>query len=99
MSSFRNAARQDASALKNVKLFLREPLNTDLTESLDRYLKGKAKSVDVVPSVLAYILSNWILNANSELNGYGFPFDRSHLVFYSCATAEKVSAVLFPRRT
>jgi hypothetical protein len=25
MSSFRNAARQDASALENVKLFLREP--------------------------------------------------------------------------
>jgi hypothetical protein len=25
ISSFRNAARQDASALKNVKLFLREP--------------------------------------------------------------------------
>jgi hypothetical protein len=28
ISSFRNAARRDASALKNVKLFLREPLNT-----------------------------------------------------------------------
>jgi hypothetical protein len=23
-----------------------------------------------------------ILDANSELNGYGFPFDRSHLIFY-----------------
>jgi len=35
-----------------------------------------------LPSVLAYILSNWVLDANSELDGYGFPFDRSHLIFY-----------------
>ena len=54
-----------------------EPAN-----SLDCYLKDEGKTGDVLPSVLAYILSNWILDAKSELNGYGFPFDRLHLIFY-----------------
>ena len=34
------------------------------------------------PMFWAYILSNWALDANSELNGYGFPFDRLYLIFY-----------------
>ena len=54
----------------------------ELTKSLDFYLKEEGKTVNVLPRVLAYILSNWILDANSELNGYGFPFDRSHFIFY-----------------
>lgn len=54
----------------------------ELAESLDQYLEDESKTVDILPSVLAYVLCNWILDANSELNGYGFPFDRSHLVFY-----------------
>jgi hypothetical protein len=54
----------------------------EMSNSLDCYLKDEGKSGDVLPSVLAYILSKWALDANSELDGYGFPFDRSHLVFY-----------------
>ncbi len=54
----------------------------ELVKSLDFYLKEEGKTVNVLPRVLAYILSNWILDANSELNGYGFPFDRSHFIFY-----------------
>lgn len=54
----------------------------ELANSLDGYLKDEGKTGGVLPSVLAYILSNWILDAKSELSGYGFPFDRLHLIFY-----------------
>jgi len=35
-----------------------------------------------VPAVAAYTLISWALDANSEGNGFGFPFDQSYLVFY-----------------
>ena len=57
-----------------------------LAESLDCFLKCQGETSNVMPTVLAYALSNWILDANSELDGYGFPFDRAHLVFYQRVT-------------
>lgn len=39
-------------------------------------------SLKMEPTVTAYVLALWALDANSELNGYGFPFDREHFVFY-----------------
>lgn len=71
-------------SLRKIVKALEERIETqsELSNSLDCYLKDEAIAADVLPGVLAYILSNWILDANSELNGYGFPFDRSHLVFY-----------------
>jgi hypothetical protein len=71
-------------SLRKIVKALKESIETQpgLANNLDCYLKQEGKSGDVLPSVLAYILSNWILDANSELNGYGFPFDRSHLIFY-----------------
>jgi hypothetical protein len=71
----------------------------EMSNSLDCYLKDEGKSGDVLPSVLAYILSNWALDANSELDGYGFPFDRSHLVFYKrLKTAKNIVANLSTRK-
>jgi hypothetical protein len=35
-----------------------------------------------VPAVAAYTLVSWALEAKSEGNGFGFPFDQSYLVFY-----------------
>lgn len=36
-----------------------------------------------IPQEIAtYLLANWIFDYESELNGYGFPFDRAHYVFY-----------------
>ena len=32
--------------------------------------------------VNAYLLIRWLFDYETELNGYGFPFDRGHLVFY-----------------
>jgi phosphopantetheine adenylyltransferase len=71
-------------SLRKIVKALKESIETQpgLANNLDCYLQQEGKSGDVLPSVLAYILSNWILDANSELNGYGFPFDRSHLIFY-----------------
>jgi len=54
----------------------------DLAESLESYLQDEGRSGRVLPPVLVHILSNWILDANSELNGYGFPFDRAHHIFF-----------------
>lgn len=34
-----------------------------------------------IPEQMAYILIQWILDADNELDGYGFPFDRHHLIF------------------
>ncbi|MES0447373.1 MAG: transposase [Desulfobacterales bacterium] len=71
-------------SLRKIIKALEEKIETqpELSKSLDCYLKAEGKTGDVLPSVLAYILSTWIVDANSELNGYGFPFDRSHLIFY-----------------
>ncbi len=71
-------------SLRKIVKAIEESIETqpELTKSLDFYLKEEGKTANVLPRVLAYILSDWILDANSELNGYGFPFDRSHLIFY-----------------
>ncbi len=75
---------------KTVKA-LREKIDTepDLAKSFNSYLKDEGRSGLVLPPVLVYILSNWILDANSELNGYGFPFDRAHHIFLKRLLAVK----------
>jgi len=57
-------------------------MHPELAKNLDCYLKAEGKTGKILPSVLAYVLASWILDSNSELDGYGFPFDRSHLIFY-----------------
>jgi hypothetical protein len=58
-------------------------IHPELAKGLDCYLKTEGKTGNVSPKVRVYILSNWILDSDSELDGYGFPFDRSHLIFYN----------------
>jgi len=72
------------ASLRKVVKALEEEIDMypELATSLGCYLKGEGKTGNIMPSVLAYILSNWIQDSNSELDGYGFPFDRAHLVFY-----------------
>ena len=80
---------------------LEESIETqpELANDLDCYLEDEGQSGDVLPRVLAYILSSWILDANSELNGYGFPFDRSHLIFYKrLKTARSIVADLSTKK-
>jgi hypothetical protein len=88
-------------SLRNIVKALEERIETqpELANSLDCYLKDEGKTGNVLPSVLVYILSNWILDANSELNGYGFPFDRSHLIFYKrLETARSIVENLSPKK-
>lgn len=47
----------------------------------DEMLSAECPMRDV-PAVAAYTLISWVLDANAESNGFGFPFDWSHLVFY-----------------
>jgi len=71
-------------SLRKIIKAMEERIEThpELAENLDSYLMAEGETADVLPSIQAYILSNWIVDANSELNGYGFPFDRSHLILY-----------------
>jgi hypothetical protein len=88
-------------SLRKIVKALEEKMETqpEMSNSLDCYLKDEGKSGDVLPGVLAYILSNWVLDANSELDGYGFPFDRSHLVFYKrLKTAKNIVEKLSTRK-
>lgn len=57
----------------------------ELTICLNTYLKsGKLEKpeINLRPIVTAYLLIKWILESDCELNGFGFPFDRAHSVFY-----------------
>jgi hypothetical protein len=35
-----------------------------------------------MPALAAFALIHWAFDPSSQLNGYGFPFDRPHLLFY-----------------
>lgn len=56
--------------------FLKEPLEK-------RASSDASPSQEALPTeVNAYLLIHWIFDYDSELDGYGFPFDRSHLALY-----------------
>jgi hypothetical protein len=53
-------------------------------QSLHHYLKSKhlhEPQTPLHPSVTAYLIINWVLEARNESHGFGFPFDRPHLDF------------------
>ena len=57
----------------------------DARQSLDHYLGSKQlEKLDtpLKPLVAAYLIISWVVEAKSESNGFGFPFDRPHLDFY-----------------
>ncbi len=64
---------------------LRKLIEADkaLTQSLLLYHGAKTQEInEKLPlTICAYLLILWILDANSQLDGYGFPFDRAELVF------------------
>ncbi len=67
---------------------LHEAINNQstLSDNLQTYLDRKAAENDnpiaLTPWVSAYLLVAWVLEADSACEGFGFPFDRPHLVFY-----------------
>jgi hypothetical protein len=79
----------------NVRVILRrskkrlESIIADTTDLLPEIVKGIEHEMlpaechfGGVPAVAAYILISWVLDAKTESNGFGFPFDRPYLVFY-----------------
>lgn len=39
-------------------------------------------SFQEMPNVATYTMIHWVFDISSQLEGYGFPFDRPHLIFY-----------------
>ena len=69
--------------VRDLKLYIDK--NTQLLKSLDRYLsseKPEKSRIRLAPVIKMYLLVAWVLEANTNSNGYGFPFDRVHLDFY-----------------
>lgn len=69
--------------LKKLKKMI--DIDSELSKCLKTYLTSKKlelPSIKLMPPITAYVIIIWILEANCELNGFGFPFDRLYLVFY-----------------
>lgn len=59
--------------------------NPSLVDAFQASLKKKkldGQCMDQIPVVTAYSLILWALEGKNDGQGYGFPFDRSHLTFY-----------------
>jgi hypothetical protein len=59
--------------------------DSDTQQCLNHYLESKQldkPDTPLQPLVAVYLIISWVLEAKSESNGFGFPFDRPHLDFY-----------------
>jgi hypothetical protein len=59
--------------------------DSDAQQCLKHYLESKQldePDTPLRPLVVVYLVISWVLEAKSESNGFGFPFDRPHLDFY-----------------
>jgi hypothetical protein len=59
--------------------------DSDSLHCLHRYLESKAllePQIPLSPRVATYLIISWILEAQNESHGFGFPFDRPHADFY-----------------
>ena len=76
------------ATLSEARKALHETIDNEsaLSDNLQTYLGRKATNNDnpqvLTPWVSAYLLVAWILEADSACGGFGFPFDRPHLMFY-----------------
>ncbi len=73
--------------LRETKKKLKKMIDDDpaLISCFNSYLESNQldlPDIKLLPEVMVYILVIWALESNSELKGFGFPFDRAHLVFY-----------------
>jgi len=44
--------------------------------------KVQLSALSEMPALAAFAMIHWIFDISAQLNGYGFPFDRPHLLFY-----------------
>ena len=75
----RSLLRQRARALRD-NVALDSAAIAELTVSLESGTIA-LKTVQRMPALVAFVMIQWILDAHHESGGYGFPFDRPHLVF------------------
>jgi len=61
-----------------------DPDSHDLSAVIESIKNGswQISDFDHIPTVITYALVQWIFDAPSQSNGYGFPFDRTQLDFY-----------------
>ena len=62
-----------------------DPASQDIDEIMASLESGEWQitSIEHFPLITAYTLIHWIFEYHSDSNGYGFPFDRPYLDFYS----------------
>ena len=68
---------------KGIKQAIKD--DSDAQQCLNHYLESKQldePDTPLRPLVTVYLIISWVLEAKSESNGFGFPFDRPHLDFY-----------------
>jgi hypothetical protein len=75
----RTILRQKAKALE--KFTCETEVIRDLQASIN---KGNIEPslLQKIPAVSTYVLIHWAFEISDQLQGYGFPFDRPHLIFY-----------------
>lgn len=74
----RSVLRQKAKALEKHLEAEAQSANT-LINALD---EGRIYSLKSAPALIAYAMIHWTFTISVELEGYGFPFDCSHWIFY-----------------
>ncbi len=86
-------------SLRKISKALLNKIETDseLTKCLDSYLEFQDNEIQkLLPTVSVYLLVEWILDADSDSNGYGFPFDQPHLNFYQRLLTVKDAIMFLP---
>jgi len=74
--------------LRQMAKRLEKALGTDpeTISSLHAAMKAPEKArlcaLSEMPALAAFAMIHWIFDISAQLNGYGFPFDRPHLIFY-----------------
>ena len=76
-SSLRQMARSLESAVGKDRKAM-ETLHAGMSKGDDTDLSSFGK----MPALAAFALIHWAFDTSAQLNGYGFPFDRPHLLFY-----------------
>ncbi len=65
-----------------------EPLIGSDTQVVTSLLEGISKGktnlgpLEKIPVISSYVMIHWALDTTGQMEGYGFPFDCSHLIFY-----------------
>jgi len=76
-SSLRQMARSLERAVGKERKAM-EALHAGMSKGGDTDLSFLRK----MPTLAAFALIHWAFDTSAQLNGYGFPFDRPHLLFY-----------------